>query len=262
MKALSNGHIRVHVTAGRAFYGRSIELQRRNANGTWTTVLHQVVGPHATAVITRSLPSSTVRAAMSVNQAGAGYLGAATRALVYRPLALAMHPATFKVLYGHPVTLSGRLVNGGAGRHVLIVAQPYGHRAVRLATVTTKPGGRFSVTVKPRIMTAYQAQLGSIRPSGVVTVGVRPVMSVDQLAGGKLRTRVVAAKSFRGRMVQLQRRVGSQWRTVAKAALKPGSTAVFAVTLPRSVVRVAMSVNQAGAGYLGSATHPLVFRAA
>jgi hypothetical protein len=261
MKVLSNGHVRVHVTAARAFYGRTIELQRRNASGTWTTVARKVVGPNATAVITRPLPSSTIRVAMSVNQAGAGYLGATTHALVFRPLALAMRPDTFKVLYGHRVTLSGRLANGGAGRHVLIVAKPYGQRAVRLATVTTKRGGRFSVSVLPRIMTEYQAQLGSIRPSSIVTVGVRPVMSVDRLASGKLRTRVVAAKSFRGRTVKLQRLVGSTWQTVARQPLKHGSTAVFAVSLPRSVVRVAMSVNQAGAGYLGTSSHPLVFRA-
>jgi len=103
-----------------------------------------------------------------------------------------MQPASFKVLYGHPVTFTGRLVNGGAGRRVLIVAQSYGHRAVSLGTVTTNRGGRFSFSVRPRIMTTYQAQLGSIRPSRALTVGVRPVMSVDQLAGGKLRTRVVA----------------------------------------------------------------------
>jgi hypothetical protein len=34
------------------------------------------------------------------------------------------------------------------------------------------------------------------------------------------------------------------------------------VSLPRSVVRVAMSVNQAGAGYLGTSSHPLVYRTA
>ena len=70
---------------------------------------------------------------MSVNQAGAGYLGAATHALRYRPLALTMRPVAFKVLYGHRVMLTGRLVRGGAGRRVAIVARPYGHKAVRVA---------------------------------------------------------------------------------------------------------------------------------
>jgi hypothetical protein len=260
-KILANGHVQTHVTATRSFYGRTIQLQRKNANGTWTTVARQVVGPHATAILTGRIPSGTIRVAMSVNQAGAGYLGAMTHPLTYRPLALAMHPASFKVLYGHPVKLTGRLVNGPAGRHVTIVAQPYGHKAVKVATVTTGKDGRFAVSVRPRIMTAYEARLAGIHASRPVTVGVRPAMSVDQLSSGKLRTRVVAAKSFRGRMVELQRLVGSTWQTVAKTPLKHGSTAIFTVTLPRTVVRVAMSVNQAGAGYLGTSSHPFVYRA-
>jgi len=259
-KVLANGHIQAHVTAARSFYGHSIQVQRKKADGTWTTVVRKVVGPNATAVVTGGIPSGTIRVAMSVNQAGAGYLGATTHALSYRPLALAMHPASFKVLYGHPVKLTGHLVNGGAGRHVAIVAQPYGHKAVRVATVTTGQGGRFTVSVRPRIMTTYQARRAGIRASTPMTVGVRPAMSVDQLRSGKLRTRVVAAKSFHGRMVELQRRVGSTWRTIAKQPLH-GSTAIFAVSLPRTVVRVAMSVNQAGAGYLGASSHPFVYRA-
>jgi hypothetical protein len=164
------------------------------------------------------------------------------------------------VLYAHPVKLTGRLVNGGAGKRVAIIAHPYGHKAVRVATVTTKRDGRFALSVAPRIMTTYQARLAGIRPSTAVTIGVRPAMSVDQLTNGKLRTRVVAGKSFRGRLVELQRRVGSGWQTVAKQPLKHG-TAIFTVALPRTVVRVAMSVNQAGAGYLGTSSHPFVFRA-
>ena len=162
-----------------------------------------------------------------------------------------MKPAAFKVLYGHRVMLTGRLLNGGAGRHVAIIARPYGRQAARVATVTTGEGGRFSLTVKPRIMTTYQARLGTARPSGPMTVGVRPVLSVAQLAGGKLRARIVAAKGFGGRMVKLQRRTGSGWQTIAKQPLH-GSAATFVVSLPTGMVRVAMSVNQAGAGYLGT----------
>jgi hypothetical protein len=261
MKVLPNGQIRAQVAGARTFFGRRIELQRKNPGGSWTTLVRRVVGPHATAVISRPLPASTIRIAMSVNQAGAGYLGAATHALRYLPLALVLHPRAFKVLYGHRVTLTGRLLNGGAGRHVAVVARPYGHKASRVATVTTRRGGTFSLTVAPRIMTAYQARLGAVRASRPTTVGVRPAMTIDQLASGKVRTHVLAAKSFRGRMVKLQRLVGSRWHTVAKRPLKPGSSATFAVSLPRTIVRVAMSVNQAGAGYLGTSSHPLVYRA-
>jgi hypothetical protein len=152
-------------------------------------------------------------------------------------------------------------VNGSSGRHVAIIATPYGHRATRVATVTTGKDGRFSLSVRPRIMTTYQARLGAIRPSVAMTVGVRPAMKIVQLQSGKLRTQVRAARSFRGRMVQLQKLVGSSWKTVEKRPLGRGSTTTFAPSLPRSIVRVAMSVNQAGAGYLGTASHPLVARA-
>jgi hypothetical protein len=259
MKVLANGHIQAHASAARSFFGRTIKLQRL-LNGGWTTIAGKPLGPHSTTVISRALPASTIRLAMSVNQAGAGYLGASTHALAYHPLRLVMKPAAFKVLYGHRVMLSGRLLNGGAGRHVAIVAHPYGHHVVRVATVTTGKGGRFSVMVTPRIMTAYQARLAGARASSPMTVGVRPVLSVAELAGGKLRARVVAAKTFGGRMVQLQRRMGSGWHTIAKQPLH-GSVASFAVSLPTGIVRVAMSVNQAGAGYLGTTSHRLVYRA-
>jgi len=60
--------------------------------------------------------------------------------------------------------------------------------------------------------------------------------------------------------VQLQRRTSSGWQTIAKRPLH-GSAATFLVSLPTGLVRVAMSVNQAGAGYLGTTSHTLVYRA-
>jgi hypothetical protein len=261
VRILPSGHILARVTAGRSFDGRTVELQLRNTDGSWTTLVHQHIGLHSTAVITKALPAGTMRVAMSVNQAGAGYLGATTHVLRYRPLSLTMQPAAFKVLYGHHVTLTGRLLPGVAGRRVEIYASPYGSGAVRVATVTTGRGGHFSVSVMPRIMTTYQARMGIIRPSAPTTVGVRPLMTISQPGPRAVRTQVVAAKSFRGRMVQLQRWMGSHWKTVAKKPLASGSAATFAVSLPRSTIRVAMSVNQAGAGYLGTSSHRLVFRA-
>ena len=50
---------------------------------------------------------------------------------------------------------------------------------------------------------------------------------------------------------------GNVWTTVAKRQLGKDSTTVFTLHLPDSMVRLAMSVNQAGAGYLGSTSHPL-----
>jgi hypothetical protein len=61
-------------------------------------------------------------------------------------------------------------------------------------------------------------------------------------------------------MVQLQRLSGSRWQTVAKQPLGSTSSATFSGSLSRSLIRVAMSVNQAGKGFLGSTSHPLYYR--
>ncbi len=89
----------------------------------------------------------------------------------------------------------------------------------------------------------------ALRPSS----GVHPKISLALLASGKLKTHVAGTTAFRGRVVQLQRRVAGRWVTVTRVRLNRLSNATFAVKLPkgRSTIRVAMSINQAGAGYLG-----------
>ena len=43
---------------------------------------------------------------MSVNQAGAGYLGAMSHPLLFRQRTLTMTPSTTRVLFGHAITLA------------------------------------------------------------------------------------------------------------------------------------------------------------
>ena len=264
VRVLANGRLRVKVASARSLDRRLIELQRRGTDGVWRTVERKRLSSASIAVLTPTGPSSTIRIAMSVNQAGAGYLGAASHAFVARPETLTLRPSAFKVLFGHRVTLGGRLVNGTRGEHVTILARRYGRSApVRLATVTTSADGRFSLRVRPAILTTYEARLGDALTSAPVAIGVRPTMSVQEHSGGALTARVTAAAAFRGRLVELQQlRGGTTWRTVARRELRPNSTATFNLALPRMTIRVAMSVNQAGAGYLGTASHPLLYRAA
>jgi len=86
------------------------------------------------------------------------------------------------------------------------------------------------------------------------------------ITNARFTTRMVAASSFAGKTVQLQRLLpGNRWQTVAKAKLNAKSSAIFPSSkLPRgrSLVRVAMSVNQAGAGYLGGFSRTLTYRRA
>lgn len=264
VRVLANGRLRVKVASARSLERRLIELQRRGIDGGWQTVQRKRLSGASIAVFTPTGPTSTVRIAMSVNQAGAGYLGAASHAFVARPETLTLRPSAFKVLFGHRVTLRGRLVNGAMGEHVTILARRYGRSApIRLAAVTTGPGGGFSVRVRPAILTTYEARLGGALTSAPVAIGVSPTMSVQEKSGGALTAHVSAAAAFRGRLVELQRlRDGTTWQTVARRALKPNSTATFNLALPQMTIRVAMSVNQAGAGYLGTASHPLLYHAA
>ena len=171
-----------------------------------------------------------------------------------------LHVTSYSVLYGHTVTIGGRISNHRAGVHVVLLAQRYGHtRATRAATLTTRVGGYWRFRARPPIQTDYRARVGA-NLGQPVRVGVAPVVSVRELRNGRLAVRVTAARSFNGRAVKLQRRTGGAWRTVSQHELGLHSAAVIRPNLPASFVRIAMSVNQAGAGYLGSASHVLHYR--
>ena len=109
---------------------------------------------------------------MSINQAGAGYLGAASHALTYRAELLTMKPSAFRVEYGHGVTLSGQLVNGQPGTRVAIFARRYG------SSVPTK------------IATLATGSSGALQPHGAAD---RP----DRLQGGGRRAAVTGERDHR-----------------------------------------------------------------
>ena len=164
------------------------------------------------------------------------------------------------VLYGHQVTIAGHFTDGHAGERVTIVARPYGAAAATpVATVVTRVGGSYRYFAHPTIQTSYTAQLGSMR-SRTVTIGVRPLINASQLGNGQIRTTVLAGRSFRGRLVKLQQQqADASWKTIVQRALGSGSTVVFGPTLASSYLRVVMSVNEAGKGYLGSSSHAFLY---
>jgi hypothetical protein len=157
------------------------------------------------------------------------------------------------VVYRHVVTLTGAVSTGGANETVIVYAQRFGSGSfTSVATVLTDAGGTWNLAVRPAIRTTYKAVWNG-SPSSLVTVGVRPAVSLRSLPRQRFTTHVVAARSLAGRRVQLQRHLlDGRWVTVASARLNGRSTAVFGPKLPRgrSTLRVALSVNQAGAGYL------------
>ena len=100
--------------------------------------------------------------------------------------------------------------------------------------------------------------------SPAAVVGVRPAVVVPQSpAVTASRSRVSGEHVFARRIVKLQRpNERGTWVTVRRVRLDRHRPATFRATLPRgaSTLRIAMSVNQAGAGYLGGFSRTIVVR--
>jgi hypothetical protein len=168
------------------------------------------------------------------------------------PLTLATSSRT--VVLSGAVMLSGKVSSGRSNESVIVFAQRLGSGSfAAVATVLTDAGGAYSLRVSPRIATTYKGVWNGA-PSFTVTVAVRPAVSLRSLGHQRFATHVTGARSFRGRVVQLQRHLlDGRWVTISRQHLNRYSNAVFHPKLRRgrSTLRVAISVNQAGSGYLG-----------
>jgi plastocyanin len=158
-----------------------------------------------------------------------------------------------QITYGSAVTLSGQVNSKKAGEQVTLATTPYGQPSpVVLATVITGANGSFAYTTKPQWLTSYQATWKGAT-SIATTVAVAPVISFGRNNGWI--TRVYAARSMAAKTVQVQMLSAfGQWVTVKRVRLGSRSAARFTLPLSNGVhrLRIAMSVNQAGTGYLGA----------
>jgi hypothetical protein len=178
--------------------------------------------------------------------------------------ALTLVSSTTQVVYGRDATLSGAVSSRQSGTTVTILEQPFGSTSFRtIGTTLTGAGGSWTFRAKPAIQTTYEASTTD-GTSTTAVVGVRPAASLRVITNERFSTRVVAGSSFAGKTVQLQRLLpGNRWQTVSKTRLNGKSSAIFsAAKLPRgtSTIRVAMSVNQAGPGYLGAFSRTINYR--
>jgi plastocyanin len=172
------------------------------------------------------------------------------------PPTLTFAISTSMVTYGQQATLTGQVSSRAAGETVTIYYQPYPQpNLIQRATVLTGADGTFSFLVQPRILTTYQASWKGAF-SLPASVEVRPKVTIGRNAGWIIH--VYGGRSFAGRGVQLQRLNPStgQWVTLRLARLNLSSWIKVTpdVKLPKgtSKIRAAISVNQAGAGFLGS----------
>jgi hypothetical protein len=133
---------------------------------------------------------------------------------------------------------------------------------VQLATVLTADGGLWSYTVKPELLSTYQAQWKNLKSAEIQTA-VEPKLTLKRI-GAWFIVRVDAARSFKNRWVYVQRRSSlGQWVNVKKVIIGTAKTQRFKIrVLPSGLsrLRLFMTVNQAGVGYLSSESNTLLVR--
>ena len=179
------------------------------------------------------------------------------------PPAVTLGTSLPQITYGTRITLSGQINSKKAGENVQLNYLPYGQGSEAvLATVITGADGIFSFNVTPKILTTYRATWKNASSLPVQTA-VAPSISFGRMNG--FVTRVFAGRSMARKQVQLQRFSSfGQWVTIKRVTLDLNSRARFKAALPIGAnrLRIAMSVNQAGAGYLAGFSHEIVYRRA
>jgi plastocyanin len=168
------------------------------------------------------------------------------------------------IVFGDPIRLSGAVSSGKPNEIVTVFARRSGELSfVQVATVLTGASGFWSFDARPGILTAYQARYRDV-VSGEVLVQVRPRV---RLLGSRthLLARVIAARSFAGHWVVLQRRtLKGTWVGVRRLQL--GRNSGKLVRIPRrrgrSIYRAYLTQKQAGDGYVASwsGTQPVLRR--
>ena len=170
------------------------------------------------------------------------------------PPTLTLAASTQMITYGTQATLSGVVSNHAAGEQVTIYYQPYPQpNLIERTTILTGAGGTFSFIIEPQVLTTYEAAWKGAYATPT-TIQVQPKLTLGR--NGAWIIHAAAGRSFAGRAVQLQRLNGltGQWVTLRKVLLNSKSSARVVYTLPKGLsrLRVTMSVNQAGAGFLGA----------
>jgi plastocyanin len=178
------------------------------------------------------------------------------------PPTLTLGASTGFITYGDQAMLSGTVSNHRAGEAVVIYYQPYPQPSpIQRATVLTGVGGTYSFLISPQIVTTYQASWKGAF-SLPTSVQVQPKLVLGRHNGWLVH--VYGGRSFAGRAVQFQRfnAATGAWVTLKKVVLGTSSSSRFAFRLPKGMnqIRLALSVNQAGAGYLGVIGKPINWR--
>jgi plastocyanin len=164
------------------------------------------------------------------------------------------------VFYGAGIRLTGFISSGQPNQVVSVWARPFGQASfVKAADVTTTTAGAYDFPTVPQLQTEYQTRWGN-RTSATITVGVRPRIGFIR-RGAWFVASARGASSFARRYVYVQRRSSlNQWVNRRKVILGSSGARRFRMDLPRGrhVLRLFMTTNQAGTGYLWSHSRTIV----
>lgn len=166
------------------------------------------------------------------------------------------------VFHGAPVRLTGAISSKAANQIVQIWGRPYGQTSfVKLSDVSTATAGAYDYPTAPSLLTEYQAKWGN-RTSVSIAVGVRPRVTLIRRAPWFV-TSVKAGTPFARRFVYVQRKSSlGQWVNIKKVVMGSSGARRFKLNLRRGrhALRIFLTTNQAGTGYLWSHSRTIVVR--
>jgi plastocyanin len=247
----------VNITAGDTIRWRNDDTRHHQVVSTTGTFASPVLSPGRTYSFTFEVAGTyRYRDALAPTSVG-------TIKVAGAPPAVTLATSLQQISYGTGITLSGQVNSKKAGENVQLSYLPWGQGSEAvLATVITGADGLFTFNLTPKILTTYRATWKTASSLPVQTA-VAPSISFGRLNG--FVTRVFAGRSMARKQVQLQRFSSfGQWVTIKRVFLDLNSRVRFQAKLPSGTnrLRIAMSVNQAGAGYLAGFSKEIVYRPA
>jgi len=164
--------------------------------------------------------------------------------------------------YGESTHVSGIITNKKAGETVTVWAQQVGQASPALiATLLTGTNGAWDLTIKPTILTSYQARWKNTS-SLTVGVNVRPLVrfsAAHRYGSVKVKTMT----SLKGKNVFIQRFTRfHQWVIMRRVILGNNSSKLFRIKLKRGryKLRAFFPAKQAGPGYLDGLSKTITYR--
>ena len=180
------------------------------------------------------------------------------------PPSVSIGSSTGIMVAGSQIHLGGAISPAAVGDIVTIWAQPFGQASfVKLQDVQTTTNGVYDFITSPQILTSYKATWKG-KTSAIINVAVSPHLTLSHVGSWFVARAQAPAKSFAGRWVYVQRltRFGD-WVKIKKVFLNRQGAKRFKLRgLPNGMnrVRILMSTNQAGAGYIFGTSSTLSFR--